>query len=38
MAHTHQTINGVRVALTSDEKTEWNNREAGVAAMQADWD
>ena len=38
MAHTHQTINGVRVALTSDEKTEWNNREAAYVSEKAAYD
>ena len=38
MAHTHQTINGARVALTSDEKTEWNNREAAYVSEKADYD
>ena len=38
MAHTHQTINGARVALTSDEKTEWNNREAAYVSEKAAYD
>jgi len=38
MAHTHQTINGVRVELTSDEITEWNNREAEYVSEKADYD
>ena len=38
MAHTHQTINGVRVSLTSDEITEWNNREAEYVSEKATYD
>jgi len=38
MAHTHQTVNGARVELTSDEITEWNNREAEYVSEKAAYD
>jgi hypothetical protein len=38
MAHTHQTINGARVKLTSDEITEWNNREDEYVSEKAAYD
>ena len=38
MAHTHQTVNGVRVELTADEIAEIEAREAANAAEQAEYD
>ena len=38
MAHTHQTVNGVRVELTADEIAECNARETAYISDKAEWD